>query len=332
MKCPGCGEVLSEQAQSCPNCGTSAPLLAQTSVRQTVRTAVNSTIIGVQNLWTTQSVQEYRHLLLDRVRNRWFGHQDGKVSDGSPLVIEMEERLDLVGRQPNRTLPPATRILDVFREAEGKLVILGAAGSGKKVKLLELARDLLRLAQEEEGRMPVVLSLISWPGEERTDGFFQWLVEEISDKHDGIGTELAKDWLENRALILLLDDLDQVEEDNQPACVEDINSFVKRWDPVQIAVCGRTDDYEDLNPPRIRAGSIVELQPLTTEQIHGFLAGAELATLRVLLKEDPTLRELASAPLYLRLLKDMYWGRPEEETGQRDPAVAGQCSHCFFGH
>jgi hypothetical protein len=323
MQCPGCGEALSDQVQFCPNCGARAPAVVQTSVSQTVRTVVNSTIIGVQNVWASQSAQEYRRLLLERVRNRWFGHQDGRASDGSPLVLEMEERLDLVGRQPNRMLPPDTRILEVFREAEGKLVILGAAGSGKKEKLLELARDLLRLAQEEDGLMPVVLSLISWPGEERSDGFFEWLVEEISDKHDGIGTELAKEWLQHRALVLLLDDLDRVEKDDQAACVESINGFLRRWDPVQIAVCGRTEDYEDLNPPRVRTGSIVEMQPLTTKQIDAFLAGAELAALRTLLEEDQTLRELASAPLYLSLLKDMYWGRSEKVTGQRESAEMG---------
>jgi hypothetical protein len=293
--------------------------MAQTSVSQTVRTAVNSTIIGVQNVWASQSAQDYRRLLLERVRNRWFGHQGGAL-EHSPLLLEMEERLDLLGRQPNRMLLPGTRILKVFSEAEGKLVILGAAGSGKKEKLLELARDLLRLAQEEDGLMPVVLSLISWPGEEQSDGFFQWLVEEISDKHDGIGTELAKEWLRNRALILLLDDLDQIEGDNKTACVEGINGFLKRWDPVQIAVCGRTGDYEVLDPPRIKAGNIVELQPLTTEQIDTYLAGAELAALRALLEEDQTLRELASAPLYLGLLKEMYWGRAPEAAGQRDSA------------
>jgi hypothetical protein len=284
---------------------------------------VNSTIIGVQNVWASQSAQEYRHLLLERVRNRWFGHQDGRASDGSPLVLEMEERLDLVGRQPNRLLPPDTRILEVFREAEGKLVILGTAGSGKKEKLLELARDLLRLAQEESGLMPVVLSLISWPGEERSDGFFQWLVEEITDKHDGIGTELANEWLRNRALVLLLDDLDRVEKHKQAACVESINGFLRRWDPVQIAVCGRTDDYEDLSPPRIRTGSIVELQPLANEQIDAFLAGDELAALRTLLDEDQTLRALASAPLYLSLLKDIYWGQSEKTAARRESIEMG---------
>ncbi len=50
-----------------------------------------------------------------------------------------------------------------YDEADGALLILGEPGSGKTTLLLELARDLLdRAEQDETHRMPVVFNLSSW--------------------------------------------------------------------------------------------------------------------------------------------------------------------------
>ena len=60
-------------------------------------------------------------------------------------------------------LPLGTRIVQVYDASNGELLILGAPGSGKTTLLLELARDLLVLAeQDEQHPLPMVFSLSSW--------------------------------------------------------------------------------------------------------------------------------------------------------------------------
>lgn len=59
--------------------------------------------------------------------------------------------------------PYRQRILDVFDEVGGALLILGAPGTGKTTLLLELARDLLDRAEHDPTHpIPVVFPLSSW--------------------------------------------------------------------------------------------------------------------------------------------------------------------------
>ena len=65
--------------------------------------------------------------------------------------------------KPDRTLPPDQKIVDVFDEVKGALLILGEPGSGKTTTLLELARDLIARAEKDSTLpVPVVFNLSSW--------------------------------------------------------------------------------------------------------------------------------------------------------------------------
>jgi hypothetical protein len=320
MNCPKCGYAsVPEQSYFCPNCGQkiqAVPALPEhISVTQRIGNALHSTIVGVQkNYFGGQDGQQYRHLLLKRVRDRWLSEQGESLDDAVAIGLGMEERLDLLDRQPNRILPSNTQIIDVFDSTGRKLLILGASGSGKKEKLLELAQCLVERAEKHAGDdsepMPVLLSLVSWPDELVSDRFLNWLVDEISQKYDGIGRKLCEEWIKERSLVLLIHGLDRVEPEHQDACVRAINDFVMDWDPVQIVVCSRTSEYEALKPPRLKFQGAIELQSLTSQQVDAYLAaaGPELAALRAALEDDWMLRELARSPLYLNIMSDIYRG------------------------
>lgn len=336
MKCPECGyDSVPKGSGVCTKCGTAiaeGPTgSGQTTVTQRIRNAVRSTIIGVQNqFFAPQDAHRYRHILLKAIRRRWFDEQGDSLIGAAPVELRMMERLDLLGQKPNQLLPAGMKIVEVFDNVDRKLLILGEPGSGKKEKLLELAYALIERAEEGDDPMPVVLSLISWSSDYHTDGFFDWLVEEISDKHDSVGTELCKEWLKDRQLALLLDDLDRVEQKYQEASVSVINDFLKKWDPVWIAICSRTHDYEALSP-RLRFGGAVELQRLTIEEVNTYLADPELAALRSLLEDDRTLQDLATSPLYLSIMSDVYRGRPIEAVQPFD-SIEARCRELWIDY
>jgi eukaryotic-like serine/threonine-protein kinase len=70
--------------------------------------------------------------------------------------------------------------------------------------------------------------------------------------------DLAKGWVENNQSLPLLDGLDEVREENRPACVEAINRFHHENVPT-LAVCCRAADYRAI-------GSKLELKAAVSVQ------------------------------------------------------------------
>src|SRR5215831_17692787 len=91
-------------------------------------------------------------------------------------------------------LPAGTRISQVYDAAEGELLILGAPGSGKTTLLLELARDLLsRAEQDEHHPLPVVFNLSSWATKHLP--LTEWLVEELNRIYQ-VPRKLGQAWMD----------------------------------------------------------------------------------------------------------------------------------------
>lgn len=78
-------------------------------------------------------------------------------------------------------------------------MILGAPGSGKTTLLLELARDLLdRAEQDEQHLMPVVFNLSSWAAKQPR--LTEWLVEELISKYQ-VPPKLARAWVDTDQIL-----------------------------------------------------------------------------------------------------------------------------------
>ncbi len=267
--------------------------------------------------------QTNRGRLLRKVRAFWItGVLEHSLHGAALIALGLEEQPEavahpwqLVLHQPAgapRSLPAGTRIAHVYDAAEGELLILGAPGSGKTTLLLELARELLaRAEQDEQHPLPVVFNLSSWASKQQP--LADWLVEELNRTYQ-VPHPQGQAWVEADQILPLLDGLDEVASKDRTACIEAINAYRQEHGLLPLVVCSRSADYL-AQTARVRLGSAVAVQPLTEQQVDDYLAsgGEPLWALRVALHQDDALRELTSTPLMLSLLTLTYQGMPVEE-------------------
>lgn len=265
--------------------------------------------------------QRNRTILLQRVKEFWVKGVLERSPHGAALVeLGLETRpqavdhpWDMVLRTsdlPRLPIPPGTRAVDIFREMQQSLLILGEPGSGKTTMLLELARDLIARAEQDPAQpIPVVFNLASWAQSQPT--LEAWLVAELNVRYS-IPKRIAGDWVKNDSLLLLLDGLDEVVPARQEACVKALNAF-RSEHLVPMVVSSRTADYEMLTA-RLKLQQAVVLQALSDQQVEAYLAraGPELTGLQANLQRESTLRELARSPLMLSMMTLAYRGLPAE--------------------
>jgi hypothetical protein len=214
------------------------------------------------------------------------------------------------GDQLSSPLPPGTRIIDVFDQDAGRLLVLGAPGAGKTTTLLQLAKELIARAQTDaDAPMPVLLNLSSW----KDDGqpLVRWLEAELKSKY-GVRKDIGRRWLHDRCLLPLLDGLDEVEPTRQSKCVQAINDFWVNYRPDGLVVCCRLAEYQNCNT-KLRLEGAIYLQPLTDEQVCNYLASANHPELWNHIQTDAELLELARSPLLLSMLTLAYETRSIQE-------------------
>ena len=153
--------------------------------------------------------QRNRRILLDRVKTFWIeGVLDRSVHHSILIELGKEvhsgavdhpwETMVLVPDPEPRALPTDTKIIDIFDEMGGSLLILGVPGSGKTITLLELARDAITRAEHNNSQpIPVVLNLSSWALERQT--LATWVVDELKSKYF-IPNEIGDSWVGSSAL------------------------------------------------------------------------------------------------------------------------------------
>jgi TIR domain-containing protein/NACHT domain-containing protein len=200
-------------------------------------------------------------------------------------------------------LPSSAKILDVFKDMDHELLILGTAGAGKTILLLQLAQSLIEQARlDEKQRIPVVFNLSSWAAKRKP--LADWLIEELRLKYQ-VPKKVAKEWVDDERLLLLLDGLDEVAEDYRNNCVDAINMFRQKYKSVDLAVCSRIADYEALTS-KLNLHGALTLQPLSQEQINHYIDRPELSALRELLPTDATLQNMAPTPFLLNTMAYAY--------------------------
>jgi class 3 adenylate cyclase/DNA polymerase III delta prime subunit len=277
---------------------------------------------------TRQDVQ-FRHILLNKVRNYWIkGVLETSLHGRVLIELGLEERLDLVERpwelvwegsgEFQQTLLPGIKVSEKFLAmGEGRsLLILGEPGSGKTTTLLELTRDLLDQADVDSNHpIPVVFNLSSWTGGKQT--IADWLVNELHTKYQ-VSKDIGQTWIDSGELLLLLDGLDEVSITLREACVTAINEFTSEHGTTELVVCSRIRDYQALQQ-RLNLQAAICLQPLTLAQIDRYLnsAGTQLTVVRQVLRSDSTLQDLAQSPLMLSIITLAYQGISLDELPQR---------------
>jgi DNA polymerase III delta prime subunit len=287
-------------------------------------------------------LREYREITLDRVQNTWItGFLENRLYYSYneqllplPLRERVGSRFDLVlsnPLEPTQIIPSDTTIIQVFDQAGGELLILGEPGAGKTTLLLELARDLLKRAEDnKKAAIPVVLMLSSWAT--RKLPLEQWIAEELKAKYD-IPSQIGREWVRANQLLLLLDGLDEVAPSALPACIAAINEYYHQVHRT-LAVCSRTKEFLD-QPGRLALHAAVTIHPLVSEQIDTYLdaltaKGEDVLGLKHTLHQSEELRALATTPLFLTVLILAYHGKPVQELLTLVKAVPTEQQHLLF--
>jgi DNA-binding SARP family transcriptional activator len=257
-----------------------------------------------------------RQLMIQRQKVIWI---DGALAQSFGIVPRIELRLtskpDVVQRPwatvSRDEVPPASvidagaPIGDVFDQAGGALLILGAPGGGKTTLLLELAAELItRAGNDEELPIPVVFNLSTWRRSLRS--LEQWLEDELHRRYV-VPRKLARQWLAEDAIVPLLDGLDEVKTEDRGLCITAINNFVADHGLLQVAVCSRIADYEEIGS-QLKLNTAVEVQPIASAQVLSHLeaAGERLKGLHSAIATDRELLELLSTPLLLSIAATAY--------------------------
>ncbi|MEN8446065.1 MAG: hypothetical protein ABG776_13745, partial [Cyanobacteria bacterium J06555_13] len=116
--------------------------------------------------------------------------------ESRPDLIERQWEADVkIGPIPTEDIPAGQSILEVFHDAQNKLLILGHAGSGKTTLMLDLASSLCQSAHEKsQAAIPVLLNLSSFRRSRQS--LLEWLALELKSKY-GLKKEIAASGLES---------------------------------------------------------------------------------------------------------------------------------------
>src|SRR5262249_5633267 len=134
----------------------------------------------------------------------------------------------------------------------------------------------------------------------------RWLIDAIVDAYR-VRESIAHRWVATQQIAPLLDALDVMAESHRSRCIEAINAYCAQHPTQPLVVCSRLEEYERLHTTlgaTLALQRAVTLRPLADTAIDAALAsgGPRLARLRLVVAEDPELREAVRSPLVLSLV------------------------------
>ncbi len=231
--------------------------------------------------------------------------QPAEVERVCEVLVETSDR-------KSRYIEQDEHLIDLFERMNHQLLILGNAGAGKTTAMLELARDALFLAEEDETQpIPVMFKLSSWAKDRKP--LDAWMGDYLNLKYQ-MRKLIGQEHLAQGHILFLLDGLDEVPQKWREACVNAITNFCQSHEINGIVVSSRPEEYDALTVKLKLEGAIL-LEPLTKAQIETYLeeAGEALAPVRAALQEDAQLVKLLDTPMMLDVMASSYLG---EESAQ----------------
>jgi hypothetical protein len=170
----------------------------------------------------------------------------------------------------------------LFQDYETKLkrlLILGEAGAGKTVLLLQFGLALVELAKQDfDHPIPVLLSVATWRDE--TQPFETWLQENLihSAGEYGISKRYAKELAKENNLLLLLDGLDETPEDDQKVFLTKLGAYLDKLDNSRttennypsVILSSRKQEYLALQT-QAPVHATIDVAPWTPESLFKFL-------------------------------------------------------------
>lgn len=105
-------------------------------------------------------------------------------------------------------------------------------------------------------------------------------------------------------LLPLLDRLDEVEPSLHESCVRELNEWLQGTiQPLYLVVCSLWGDIRDSSQQdiwQLSLNGVIQLKPLTQEQIQRYLISLDCTELGQMLEQDTNLLELVRTPLLIQ--------------------------------
>ncbi|HET8912030.1 MAG TPA: NACHT domain-containing protein, partial [Ktedonobacteraceae bacterium] len=233
----------------------------------------------------TQSLQG---VALDRLQLR--DRSDIQPPD-SPLILYPSEQ------EMGYFLPAGTSILEAYEQAGNRFLLVGNSGHGKTTHLLNLARELLIRAQnDQEQPIPIVINMASWATKDKP--FSNWIDEQLLKYQlDSTRNQIM---LTHTRWILLFDDFDAVDASEHAECIRAINAFRDRYMNAPIVVCSTSEAL--LSQAEVfNINSAIEIMPLQVQDILNYLTqiGEPAAAIAETFQANDAYQQLLSNPIML---------------------------------
>jgi GTPase SAR1 family protein len=268
------------------------------------------------SLFKKEQERRYRNILLEQVHSHieellqtflrsMLLHLNLELQEQGDLVLNPWQPILQEYQHSHLTSSPQANIYQIYDRTNGSLLILGEPGSGKTTLLLELTRELLtRARQDEDHPVPVVFPLSEWANTQQP--LQEWMISILRSKYE-LSPNQAKFWLNKEQIFPLLDGLDEVVEPYREECAKAINTFRANYELPYMVVSSRESDYLKLST-RLHLRAAVHLMPLTTQQIEGYFTheGEFLNPLYQTLQENSILQPSVATPLILNILSAIY--------------------------
>lgn len=287
-----------------------------------VSTVLSGSFYGPVNLQAAPSSVEsfYRQTLLSSVRAVWLTKYLPSSFDNSihiPLTFTARE--DAIDSLPATETSIEPRVIQpipylsesqLFHSYGQRLLVIGAAGSGKTIFLVRLLKELVEAAERDAHKaIPVILNLGSWTA--RRLVFKNWIIDRLCKGYQ-ISRACAQALIHSQALIFLFDGLDEVPAADRESCITALNTFMQS-DDAPIVVCCRDSAYQALKI-QLRLRSAFAIEQLDDASVNHFLewAGARVQGIREAIEGDQELHTLIATPLMLLVLVQAYTGQTVE--------------------
>lgn len=229
--------------------------------------------------------------------------------------------LDLAGRYDE--------IAGVFcRIPSRRLVILGAAGSGKSVMSKKLARLLLDSDQRVPGEaVPIVLHLANWRPHKQS--LRAWIAATLAKSSLVYGDTVrqarhtAEELVDLGLVLPVLDGFDEMPESRRAKALQDLATAFGEAEG--FVLVSRTDAYRDalsMTSKRLSSAAVIELQQLVGTDVVGYFTAnnddtENWAAIKPLLESENSdyqpspVRAALSTPLMVALARRVYETREE---------------------